>query len=231
MKETKMIMRNIQDLTYVKEESVYGFGPWVLRDIAEGEQTWKIVVNDWMTQFNQIIVERVPNRSVAVQAGSWQGLYPFLLSNMFAKVYTFEPDPVNFFCTTQNCQRENVFKFQSTLSNKPGVVTFEEVTSTGQGRVEQPDPYNIPVLRTVSVPSMTIDQLALPDCGLVMLDVESHEYEVLQGAEQTIRKFKPVVITEKNFRVERNQQTIELMQSYGYHVSLNLANDMVFAAN
>lgn len=222
-------MNNYDILTSIRQEIIDGMGPWTLRNKFENEQTWNIVSNDWNTIFRDAILENVNDRSLVVQAGGWQGLYPALLSNMFDTVYTFEPDPVNFYCLTQNCQKDNIHKFQSTLSDKTGVVSFEEVPSTGQGRVEQPNPYNIHVERRFTVPALAIDSLNLPSCGLIMLDVESFEHTVLVGAVHTIRKYSPIVITEKNFRPDENEQTINLMKSLGYYLKQEYPIDMLFA--
>ena len=222
-------MTHYSKLTTVNTQQVSGLGPWVVRNKAENEQTWNIIVNDWRTTFETAIVDNVPDRGLVVQAGGWQGLYPALLSEMFDTVYTFEPDPVNFYCLTQNCQKDNVYKFQSTLSDTCGVITFEEVGATGQGRVEQNEPWNMQVEKRYTVPTLTLDSLNLPRCNLIMLDVECFEYSVLLGAISTIRKFSPVVITEKSFRPDDNYRTIRLMNGLGYYVKRDYPGDIMFA--
>lgn len=47
-----------------------------------------------------------------------------------------------------------------------------------------------------SVRSMTIDALELDSVALIKIDAEGHEMEVLKGAEQLIRRCKPVLIVE-----------------------------------
>lgn len=222
-------MTNYANLTKINHQVVDDLGPWVLRDKFENEQSWEYIVNDWHTIFRSAIIDNVANRGTVVQAGGWQGLYPALLSNLFETVYTFEPDPVNFYCLTQNCQKDNIHKFQSTLSDKCGVVTFEEVITTGQGRVEHTDSWNIHVEKRYTVPTLTIDSLNLPHCDLIMLDVESFEHPVLLGAMHTIRKFSPIVITEKNFRPDDNIKTIQLMNGFGYYLKCEYPLDMLFA--
>jgi antitoxin component HigA of HigAB toxin-antitoxin module len=48
-----------------------------------------------------------------------------------------------------------------------------------------------------------LDQYELPALDLLKLDVEGHEYEALQGAVHSIKKFKPVVIIEEKLDVEK----------------------------
>jgi len=41
-----------------------------------------------------------------------------------------------------------------------------------------------------------IDELNLPSCGLIQLDIEGYEYFALLGAQNTIEKYHPVIIVE-----------------------------------
>jgi len=43
---------------------------------------------------------------------------------------------------------------------------------------------------------LMLDQLELDACGLIQLDVEFYELNVLRGALKTIEKFKPVITCE-----------------------------------
>ena len=43
---------------------------------------------------------------------------------------------------------------------------------------------------------ITIDSLNLPSCKLMKIDVEGAEYDTLDGAEETIAKFKPIIFIE-----------------------------------
>lgn len=223
-----MITLNYRSLTKIKEEAIYGFGPWIVRDKFEKEGTWRIVVDAWLNHFNQMIIDVVKKRSVVVQAGSWQGVYPFLLSNMFEKVYTFEPDPVNFYCTVNNCQRDNIFKFQAVLADNPGVVFFEETTSTGQGRVEKTNSFNLQIEKKVPVQAITIDSLNLENCDFLMLDVENYEYEVLVGAANTIKKFLPVILVEHNYKDEDNRKVKDFLSNFGYKLDRMISMDYLY---
>jgi len=51
-----------------------------------------------------------------------------------------------------------------------------------------------------SIVVKTLDSLELPGLDFMKIDVEGAESLVLQGAEQTIRKYKPVVLFEHNYQ-------------------------------
>lgn len=222
-------MNNFNKITYFEQTKVSNIGPWVLRNKTDNEQTWNIVVSDWQNLFSDFIQNDISNKTLVIQAGGWQGLYPRLLSEVFDTVYTFEPDSVNFNCLSQNCRKDNIYKFQAALGEECGVAVFEEVTSTGQGRVQHQNAWNMTVQKTYNVPVLSIDSLNVSDCGLIMLDVESFEFPVLLGAIKTIRKFKPIIITEKNFRKDDNTHMIDLMKSLGYIIKIEYPNDIIFS--
>jgi FkbM family methyltransferase len=51
-------------------------------------------------------------------------------------------------------------------------------------------------LRTVTVPTTTIDHLGLDRLAVIKIDVEGHELSVLRGGTQTLKTSKPVCIVE-----------------------------------
>lgn len=73
-------------------------------------------------------------------------------------------------------------------------------------------------LRTVTVPTTTIDALQLRLVGVIKIDVEGHEQAVLRGATETLRTAKPTCIVET---AERHTpggvaQTFGFFESMGY---------------
>jgi FkbM family methyltransferase len=156
------LMDSFEEQATLLDVGVYGFGPWYIRNDGYSlAHTWPIVVSDWISFFNAAIIEFVPNRSTVIQAGGWQGVYPFLLSNMFERVYTFEPEPVNFHILSKNCQRTNIIKFQAALSDEAGIATLELTDNTGQNRIahDKHELFPLPIRNTLTIPKITIDSL------------------------------------------------------------------------
>jgi len=215
------------------DDDVYGFTPWLIQSRTEGENTFDVVKRDWVNVFNQIIIDNITHKGVVVQAGGWQGMYPFLLSNMFDTVYTFEPDPVNFHCLVNNCQRSNIIKFQAALGSECKVDTFEVVRggkyATGQGRIKHQGSYdeNFDV-QEIQVQTLTIDSLDLQQCNLIMSDTEGWGLELLRGASNTIRKFLPVIILEKYHLTEVTEKEVLFLKGFGYRCVFDGPNDLVF---
>ena len=128
---------------------------------------------------------------VAVQAGGAMGVFPLKLSTVFNRVYTFEPNPESYFCLVENCRADNVIAKHGALSNVHKTVSIER--SIGERRnygagyiVDDAD----------GVDTYLIDELDLTACDLICLDVEGAELDALKGGEQTIKKFKPLIVLE-----------------------------------
>lgn len=164
--------------------------------IAKDDGAWDGIRDDW-PKHNAKILEHVTEFNTVIQAGGHQGLYPRLLSDVFKFVYTFEPDPINFHCLVNNCQRDNIFKFNSALGDKHAMVLMnapeKDLTTlkdnSGMNRVDAD--------KVGNVPQLMIDDLNLNHCDLIWLDIEGYEIRALSGAFNTIDKFKPVVIIER----------------------------------
>jgi FkbM family methyltransferase len=135
----------------------------------------------------QEISSYVEEKKVCVQAGGNMGYYVKQYSQLFDHVYTFEPEPLNFFCLNQNIQTENVYKFQSCLGYERHLVSLN-IKPKNRGKNHVSGHGIIPTLR--------IDDLNLVECSLIHLDIEGYEYFALQGSVETIKKCKPVIAIE-----------------------------------
>lgn len=148
-----------------------------------------IILRDWMENHTKFLAAPKDNK-VIVQAGGNCGLYPFLYSRYFQKVFTFEPDRDNFVVLTENCDTNNIYKFNAGLSDKSGFLKFSQVSPGNVGMHKVTDDGDIQIF------TMTIDSLNLDECSMIHLDIEEHEYFALLGARETILRHRPAVIIE-----------------------------------
>ena len=95
-------------LTKVIHEEIDGLGPWLWTKSDSG--CWHIISQEWPNLRNMWI-KHIDSYNVCIQAGGCCGLYPKLFSEIFGRVYTFEPDPLSFHCLVNNCQSDNIFKY------------------------------------------------------------------------------------------------------------------------
>jgi FkbM family methyltransferase len=175
-----------------------------------------------------LIANLITNRNVIVQAGGNAGYYPKLYSQWFNHVYTFEPDPLNFYCLSQNCNTPNVHKFQACLGSKNECVgVFNTTTQLGHGGSH--------VSGEGFIPTFKIDQLNLHDCNLIHLDIEGYEEHALRGAEETIKRFKPIIVIEYYAPwLNRYNSNIDIIDAflhtldYKFVSAIDASNDRVY---
>jgi FkbM family methyltransferase len=67
------------------------------------------------------------------------------------------------------------------------------------------------------VRQLTIDSLHLPGCNFIKIDVEGMELQVLRGAEETIRKHRPIIYTEAD-RDDKKAAQFSYLRSLGYRL-------------
>lgn len=158
----------------------------------------------------------------AIQAGGNVGLWPKRLAEVFARVYTFEPEPVSRACLELNVPR-HVTVSGAALGCEPGACGIER-RSLGSHQVTPGD----------AVPVVTVDSLELNDVDLLQLDIEGYEWHALMGAIETINASKPVIHLELRDFTRQYGQSDEavrnLLASLGYRwISSQPGNDFVFA--
>lgn len=171
---------------------VEGLQPWVW---PKGEEGLWGGPRQELRPIMDIFLKHVKGTKTIVQAGGACGMYPRVWSDHFEKVFTFEPDPMNFFCLTNNCQKDNIYKFQNVLSNSRGLAQMSKANGINRGEhtlISQ----RFYGQETRLVQQLLLDDLCLESCDAIQLDVEGAEPYVLEGANQTINRFWPVISVE-----------------------------------
>lgn len=192
-------------LAGVRDDYVSGVGPWLWLYSDNG--AWEHPKADWENGHQEAIKQYVDDFRICVQAGGNQGMYPRLLSYQFEHVYTFEPDPLNFYCLTYNCQSDTIYKMQAALGAETGLARVTRHTMYNTGC------HTVSVDGDCYVPMITIDTLNLPHCGFIQLDLERYEYNAIRGASKTIARCKPVIQCENG-----TDEILNFLQPYGYQI-------------
>ncbi|MDB5806161.1 MAG: hypothetical protein JWN73_3483 [Betaproteobacteria bacterium] len=130
------------------------------------------------------------------------------------------------------------------LSGLPHVRTLHAAVTVGAAPLLVPEidyaaPNNFGGISLITsgageaVQPLAIDDLELPACRLIKVDVEGMELEVLKSARATIARCRPLLYVE-NDRREKSPPLLELIRSYGYRMWWHwppLYNPANFAAN
>lgn len=165
-------------------------------------------------------------RRVAVQAGGAVGMYPKRLAQHFDLVVTFEPNPELFQCLLDNADEASIAKIRCALSDHRHQVDLhipdkKYVSNRGAWEVRPGS----------TIPADTLDSFNLEDVDLICLDVEGHEPKALKGAQETIDRYRPVVVVEyKPSILQRNDIEGWLdpwLEENSYEVAEEIGRDKV----
>lgn len=172
-----------------------------------------------------VIEPYLSKKRVMVQAGGNCGMHVEKFVDHFDTIYTFEPDPVNFFCLVNNLPYYNVIKFQGCVSDRNGLIDIEKpYGDIGSIRVDKNK-------KQGKIPCFRIDDLSLEYCDLIQLDIEGYELFALNGAIETIKKFHPLICVEyfhyKHYNIEA-KEIDNFFSSLGYELVEKYVTDRIY---
>lgn len=165
---------------------------------------------------------------VALDIGANVGLWTKDLCAHFQKVIAFEPVAEFRDCLLRNVVADNLtikscaLGAEDTMINM--IVTPE---NTGHSHVDSSSHGQ------GAIPMFKLDSLNLTQFDYMKLDCEGYEYNIIVGAEQTIKKYKPVIVVEQKLhkdtgRTEQNQyQAAELLKSWGARQLARVNQDVI----
>jgi FkbM family methyltransferase len=161
-----------------------------------------------------------------IQAGGNIGVYPATMAGQFERVITVEPDLVNYQALLLNVAgRDNIEHHWAAFGDKIGTASVDHVYPENIGAHQLKAGSDVRVL--------TIDSFGVDTCDFIQLDVEGYEHLALLGAERTIKKTHPVITLELKGLGSRygysDQDTISLLDSWGYEIVGRVNRDVIFA--
>ena len=163
--------------------------------------------------------KHVTDFDIAVDVGSNVGLWAKPLTEKFNRVIAFEPLPQVYNCLEKNTAGlpVEINKFALGSVNSKVDMVFDE-ENTGGSYVSEVGKGTIDIKR--------LDDLNLPKFGLLKIDCERHELEVLKGAMETILKYKPIIVCEQ--QADTNQCAGMFLKSFGAYEITNVRKDYIF---
>jgi FkbM family methyltransferase len=161
-----------------------------------------------------------------IQAGGNVGVYPATMAEQFERVITVEPDTANFQALILNVTNiKNIDFAQAAFGDKEGTASVDHVYPENIGAHQLKAGNDVRVI--------PIDFFEVHDCDFIQLDIEGYEHLALLGAEQTIKKTYPVITLELKGLGTRygysDEDTIELLASWGYEIVGRVNRDVIFA--
>lgn len=156
----------------------------------------------------------VKEKRVALDIGANVGLWSRDLVKQFTQVIAFEPVAMFRECLERNVFAKNLEIKPIALGDQEGMIKM--IITEGNTGHTHVDPNSV----NGDIKIVKLDSLELPVVDYVKIDCEGFEYRVLQGAEQTINRCRPVVVIEQKphdaYSKDYGQfAAIELLQQWG----------------
>lgn len=162
-----------------------------------------------------------------IHAGGNIGIYALEFAKHAKNVYVFEPASENFSALCMNCAKhENIFLYKAALGDKHNTINMMNPAPDKQCGAWKVD-------RSLgNVPTLRIDDLNLIDLSIIHLDIEGYELFALKGAEETIKRCKPLIAFEILSHSDKYNYTTKEMYDYlvslGYNKSMPYGNEIMF---
>lgn len=177
----------------------------------------------------KFMVKHIKRGGCVMDIGANRGTYTYSLLKAVGKqgvVYSFEPNPVVAMQLMKNLKQSNVIIENLAVSNTNEDKVFY-IHTKGCGPTSSLEFFDVlnkaGELEETKVKCVTLDSYCRshnlsPD--LIKIDAEGHEFNVIKGAEWTIRKHRPYIVFEfiEQFWEERNIKKIFEFLSPAYHL-------------
>ena len=175
---------------------------------------------EWCEPELQILDQIIQPGAVVLDIGANIGTHTIPFARKVGdagRVYAFEPQRLIFQTLCANVALNalrNVLTYHAGVSNVPGTMHLPVI--------DPRQPYNFggvalqEHLKGEQLAVITIDELKVPTCQLIKIDVEGAEVSVLEGARKTIEQHRPVLFVENNTQ-DRSSSVIAAVQSLDYN--------------
>ncbi|MEM0049329.1 MAG: FkbM family methyltransferase [Candidatus Bathyarchaeia archaeon] len=165
---------------------------------------------------------------IFVDVGAYAGLYTIIAAKHDLQVLAYEPNPINFRLLIENirlkCLERNVLPLNAAAGERIGKAILKcplsPIESSLMNRMS-----NSLKLKEIVVNVMPIDEAIrrykLGPVGIMKIDVEGAGFKVLQGAENTIRSYKPHIIFEVHATFGDDEvKAVKSMKKFDYELKI-----------
>ena len=158
---------------------------------------------EWQSTFERCR-PYIKDWSVGIDVGARIGEFAYYMKD-FDRVHSFEFRQGLKTQYMNRCKPNQKYTYTKIgISDHNG---FEYTSSQRVGRIKGEG--------NLKIKTRTIDSYNFKNVGFIKLDVEGHEYKCVVGAENTIKKYYPVMLVEQN---KGNFSASDLLIKWGYEV-------------
>jgi FkbM family methyltransferase len=166
-------------------------------------------------------LRQVKNFNTAIDIGGNIGFWSRDFCDSFENVIIFEPDASNVECLEANLLgKENYTLHKVGLGSKDETKTFYKSLTTSGGHSFFRDQVFEKEVEESQLQIKRLDDYGYKDVGLIKIDTQGSEYDILLGAERTLLENDCVLNVEIEHKNEaqrqRGKQIVSYLNSLGY---------------
>lgn len=154
---------------------------------------------------------------ICVDVGANVGYFSLALAASGFTTHAFEPQPALYALLEQNTANLPVSCHNVALSKLGGRTTMPRIRYGERGNYGGLSIGGRSELGAIDIEMRTLDSYKLRNVGLIKIDVEGHELEVLRGAVNTIATCNPILYVEDD-RLDKRYDLRSFIKSLGYNI-------------
>ena len=190
--------------------------------------------NGFMREHLLAAFKHVRAWNIAVDCGAHVGFWCADMAQRFETVYAFEAFGPTYECLLKNVEEYgNVKAFNLAVGEKAGTCS----TRNDNARPGNTGSFFV-IPGAGEVQMVALDEMDIPGCDLLKVDVEGYELRVLQGARKLIKRHRPVIsieCTDEKFRGRYKDIPVGEAQRWlamhKYRQVAHMRPDKVFVSN
>jgi|TARA_Y100001963_G_C6791737_1_gene455858 FkbM family methyltransferase len=162
----------------------------VLNRRVWNQPIYKSHIRDFMLGQTKDYISKDKN---VIDIGAAVGMYSFFFSQCGKHVYSFEAVPPVFKQLQITCEKtDNISAYNLAVSNHSGRSSF----FVDDKRLSNSSFQNLVDGQEIEVDVVTVDSMDFKNVGFIKIDTEGTEFEVIEGAKQTIERDRPNCMVE-----------------------------------
>ena len=171
-----------------------------------------------------VIGQFCDSSKISIDVGAAEGLYLYVLQKRSAGCVAFEPNPSSY-RHLKKCfaglRLESCALSSASGESELRIPVVNQIPYCGFGTIERENDVDIFLYqepRRISVPVRTLDSFGFENVGMIKIDVEGHEWDVICGAVETIERSRPNLMVEIEERHKKGNFTkiSKFLEARGY---------------
>lgn len=167
------------------------------------------------TLFNNIKNKEILNQIISLDIGANIGSHSIFFSNYFKRVLSFEPVKRTFKIlelNTEKIKNINLFNLALSDTSKKSMIYVNHSASGLSSLENKSESLHKEEIKTQILDDLNI--LKKGEIGLIKIDVEGHEINVLKGGMETIKKTSPLILIE--YQGSNRKELLSLIKELSY---------------